>query len=71
MVNQIEYHPRFGQTESAKYYQEHGIIVEAWSPLGCGEVLQNKTLKQLADKYKKAQHKYVSDGFFKKIFYLL
>lgn len=54
MVNQIEYHPRFGQTESAKYYQEHGIIVEAWSPLGCGEVLQNKTLKQLADKYKKS-----------------
>ena len=54
MVNQIEYHPRFGQTESAKYYQEHGIIVEAWSPLGCGEVLHNKTLKQLADKYKKS-----------------
>lgn len=54
MVNQIEYHPRFGQTESAKYYQEHGIIVEAWSPLGCGEVLQNKTLKQLTDKYKKS-----------------
>lgn len=54
MVNQIEYHPGFGQTESAKYYQEHGIIVEAWSPLGCGEVLQNKTLKQLADKYKKS-----------------
>lgn len=54
MVNQIEYHPGFGQIESAKYCQEHGIIVEAWSPLGCGEVLQNKTLKQLADKYKKS-----------------
>lgn len=54
MVNQIEYHPGFGQIESAKYCQEHGIIVEAWSPLGCGEVLQNKTLKQLADKYNKS-----------------
>lgn len=53
MVNQIEYHPGFGQIESANYCHKHDIIVEAWSPLGCGEVLQNKTLKQVADKYNK------------------
>ena len=53
MVNQIEYHPGFGQVESTKYCQENGIVVEAWSPLGGGEVLRNKELKKLAEKYGK------------------
>jgi 2,5-diketo-D-gluconate reductase A len=33
-VNQIEYHPRWQQTEIHRFGQEHGIITEAWSPLG-------------------------------------
>lgn len=53
MVNQIEYHPGFGQYESTKYCQENNIIVEAWSPLGSGEVLHNHTLKEIAAKYNK------------------
>lgn len=31
MVNQIEYHPGFGQVESAEFCQKNGIIVQAWS----------------------------------------
>lgn len=53
MVNQIEYHPGFGQVESAQYCQEHDIVVEAWSPFGSGEVLKNKTLQMIAEKYQK------------------
>lgn len=54
MVSQIEYHPGFGQIESADYCQKNGIIVEAWSPLGSGDVLRDGTIKRLADKYGKS-----------------
>nr|WP_325225851.1 aldo/keto reductase [uncultured Oscillibacter sp.] len=53
MVNQIEYHPGFGQVESASYCQANGIVVEAWSPLGSGNVLKNKELARIAGKYGK------------------
>lgn len=53
MVNQIEYHPGFGQVESAKFCQENGIVVEAWSPLGTGDVLKNAALVKIAQKYGK------------------
>lgn len=54
MVNQIEYHPGFGQKESAEFCQANGIVVEAWSPLGTGEVLKNATLTGIAKKYGKS-----------------
>lgn len=53
MVNQIEYHPGFGQVESASYCQANGIVVEAWSPLGSGNVLKNRELTRIAGKYGK------------------
>ena len=36
VVNQIELHPRFPQEEALRYHREHGIITEAWSPVGRG-----------------------------------
>ena len=54
MVNQIEYHPGFGQVKSAEYCQANGIVVEAWSPLGSGGVLRNGELNRIAGKYKKS-----------------
>ena len=54
MVNQIEYHPGFGQVESADFCKANGIAVEAWSPFGSGEVLKNSTLTQIADQYGKS-----------------
>lgn len=34
VVNQIELHPYFPQDEQLAYHREHGIITEAWSPIG-------------------------------------
>lgn len=53
MVNQIEYHPGFGQVESAGFCQANGIIVQAWSPLGTGDVLKNHVLEKIAAKHGK------------------
>ena len=54
MVNQIEFHPGQMQKETLQYCKEHGILVEAWSPLGTGRMLNNETLKTIAGKYKKS-----------------
>lgn len=35
-VNQIEMHPYFPQAEQRAYHADHGIVTEAWSPLGRG-----------------------------------
>ena len=35
-VNQIEMHPYFPQVELRAFHREHGIVTEAWSPLGKG-----------------------------------
>ena len=54
MVNQIEFHPGFLQTETIKYCKEKGMLIEAWSPLGNGKVLENSDLKDIAWKYGKS-----------------
>jgi diketogulonate reductase-like aldo/keto reductase len=33
-VNQIEMHPYFPQVEQRAFHAQHGIVTEAWSPLG-------------------------------------
>lgn len=53
MVNQIEYHPGQLQEETVSYCKEHGILVEAWSPLGRGRIFENELLLAMADKYGK------------------
>lgn len=54
MVNQIEYHPGYMQRETVDYCNAKGIIVEAWSPLGCGRLLGNEMLSGIAQKYGKS-----------------
>ncbi|MDR2431005.1 MAG: aldo/keto reductase [Candidatus Margulisbacteria bacterium] len=53
-VNQIEYHPGFRQEETVEFCQKHHILVEAWSPLGSGRILQNPDLQRIAQKYNKS-----------------
>ena len=53
VVNQLEFHPGYTQYENIKYMQENGILVEAWSPLGSGAVLNDEKLKAMAEKYNK------------------
>ncbi|MEI0484983.1 aldo/keto reductase [Brachyspira intermedia] len=54
MVDQIEFHPGFMQEETFKYCNDNNILIEAWSPLGTGKMLDNETLKIVASKYNKS-----------------
>ncbi|MDG4657824.1 aldo/keto reductase [Ectobacillus antri] len=54
MVNQVEYHPRLTQKELQTFCQEHGIQLEAWSPLMQGQLLDNETLQSIANKHNKS-----------------
>lgn len=54
MINQIEFHPGFMQEETVKYCNDNNILIEAWSPLGTGKMLNNSTLKEIAAKYNKS-----------------
>jgi 2,5-diketo-D-gluconate reductase A len=49
-VNQIELHPRFPQEEMRAFHAEHGIVTEAWSPIGQGKgLLEDPTLASIAE----------------------
>lgn len=48
-VNQIEYHPGYLQQETVDLCKSNGILVQAWSPLGSGRILQDETLIALAE----------------------
>lgn len=51
MVNQIEYHPGQMSPAVTDFCKQHGILVEAWSPLGEGTMLHNVTLLEIAGRY--------------------
>ena len=53
MVDQIEMHPGYLQSETVEFCNKNGITVEAWSPLGSGRVLSDERLLKLAAKYGK------------------
>ena len=53
MVNQIEFHPGYPQTWNVEFCKAHGILPEAWSPLGRTRVLQDERLAGIAAKYGK------------------
>ncbi|WP_417512079.1 aldo/keto reductase [Microbacterium sp.] len=49
VVNQIEVHPYLPQTEQLAYHREHGIITEAWSPIGrAKDVVQEPVVTEIA-----------------------
>lgn len=48
-INQIELHPYFPQDDQVSYHREHGILTEAWSPLGRGsDLLTNPIITTIA-----------------------
>ena len=51
MVNQIELHPLNNQQKLRQYCKEHGIQVEACSPLGGGQLLLDNKLASIPEKY--------------------
>ncbi|MFI6079788.1 aldo/keto reductase [Streptomyces sp. NPDC051217] len=51
-VNQVELHPQFPQAEVRAVDAEHGIVTEAWSPLGSGKgLLEVPTVLAIARKH--------------------
>lgn len=54
MIDQIEVHPGYPERELVGYLHENGIAVEAWSPLGNGNVLNSAILKAISQKYSKS-----------------
>ena len=48
MVNQIEFHPGCTWPDTYAYCKKHGILIEAWSPLGRGRLLQDPDLMAIA-----------------------
>jgi 2,5-diketo-D-gluconate reductase A len=48
-VNQIELHPGHQQPELRDFHRRHGIVTEAWSPLGQGAALNEPTIAEIAD----------------------
>jgi 2,5-diketo-D-gluconate reductase A len=53
-VNQIELHPYLVQSELSAYCTEHDIAVEAWSPIAQGKVLDDGSLKEIAERHGKS-----------------
>ena len=51
MVNQILTHIANTPVELIDYCKQNDILVEAYSPVGHGELLKNDELKTMADKY--------------------
>ena len=52
-VNQVELHPQLVQTELRAAHAEHGIVTQAYSPLGVGKLLDNPTVTSVAGEYGK------------------
>jgi 2,5-diketo-D-gluconate reductase A len=48
VVNQIEVHPDFANSDAVAASRRHGVVVEAWSPLGQGKVLDAQVVARLA-----------------------
>ena len=51
MVNQIRYFIGNTQEEVSSYCEENNILIEAYSPLATGHILENDKLTKLAEKY--------------------
>jgi 2,5-diketo-D-gluconate reductase A len=51
-INQIELHPFFNQAELREFNASHGILTQAWSPLGQGgALLESSVIAQIAAKH--------------------
>lgn len=51
VLNQIELHPGFSQSELREVNRERGIATEAWSPIGRGRGLDNPVIRRIAEEH--------------------
>ena len=52
-VNQIKFCPSINAEDAAAYSREKGMLLEAYSPMGTGAVLNNSEMIKIANKYNK------------------
>lgn len=52
--NQVEYHPFLSQTPVLDYLRAHDMFLTAYSPVARGQVLDNKTLQDIAAAHNKS-----------------
>ena len=55
VVNQLELHPGYMQQAAVQYCKEHGIQMQAWSPIGRSALLDHPVLLKLSEKYHVSQ----------------
>jgi diketogulonate reductase-like aldo/keto reductase len=48
-INQIEFHPHLQSPGLVDYCDEHDIVVEAWSPLKAGQIIDDSELAMIAE----------------------
>jgi diketogulonate reductase-like aldo/keto reductase len=53
MVNQVEFNPESHDLNLLEYCKSKDIVVEAYSPLGQGGLIKNRTVASIAEKYNK------------------
>ncbi|MET0864396.1 MAG: aldo/keto reductase [Nakamurella sp.] len=53
-VNQIELDPTLARAATREYNSTHGILTQAWSPLGRGGTLSNPVITRIADRIGKS-----------------
>ncbi|WP_367105534.1 aldo/keto reductase [uncultured Psychrobacter sp.] len=51
VVNQVEFHPFIKQNTLQTFLNNHHILLEAYSPLARGDVFDNETIKEIAEKH--------------------
>ncbi|MFD1418637.1 aldo/keto reductase [Companilactobacillus keshanensis] len=51
MVDQIQYYVGYTEPKITKFAQDHDILVEAYSPLATGGLINNQQINQIAQKY--------------------
>ena len=51
MVNQIRLCPGDTQDETVNWCRDHGMVLEAYSPLGIGQIFEVPEMQKLAEKY--------------------
>ncbi|QTQ15072.1 aldo/keto reductase [Treponema parvum] len=52
VINQIKLCPGITQPETVSYSRSQGMLLEAYSPMGTGLVLENAQMKKIADEHK-------------------
>lgn len=51
MVDQLKLCPGVTQPEIVRYCKEKGIVIEAYSPFGTGQVFKSEQIQSLCEKY--------------------